>query len=53
MQEKFTVGWKVIATEIFEVQILCQRLTKELIVLLWQIPKCMGQVEVLKMYQRV
>jgi hypothetical protein len=53
MQEKSTAGRKVIASEIFKVRILCKRPTKELIVLFWLIPKCMGQAEVLKMYQRV
>jgi hypothetical protein len=53
MQEKSTAGLKVIASEIFKVQIACKWLTKELKVLFRLIPKCMGQVEVLKMYQRV
>jgi hypothetical protein len=32
-----------------KVQISCKQLTKELTVLFWLIPKCMGQAEVLKM----
>ena len=53
MQEKSTAGGKVIASEIFKVRIPCKRSRKELIVLFWLIPKRMGQVEVLKMYQRM
>jgi hypothetical protein len=53
MQEKSTARQKVIASEIFKVQISCNRPTKELTLLFGLRPKCMVQDEFLKMYQMV